>query len=86
MNEDTKLSDLAVAEFRKLMQECLQQDMDAEKEVDNLRAAFNTPPFTLVEVPIDAEERNRFWKVIAGLWAAGLTLLYGLWRCISRKR
>jgi hypothetical protein len=40
MNEDTKLSDLTVAEFRKLMQECLQIDMDATKEVAMLRWAF----------------------------------------------
>jgi hypothetical protein len=40
MNEDTKLSDLSVAEFRKLMQECLQRDMDAGNEVERLRQAF----------------------------------------------
>jgi hypothetical protein len=34
---------------------------------------------------IDTEERNRFWKVIAGLWAAGLTMLYGLGRWIYLK-
>jgi hypothetical protein len=35
---------------------------------------------------IDTEERNRFWKVIAGLWAAGLAMLYGLWKWINKKR
>lgn len=40
MNEDTKLSDLTVAEFRKIMQECLQIDMDATKEVEKLRQEF----------------------------------------------
>jgi hypothetical protein len=34
---------------------------------------------------IDTEERNRFWKVIAGLWAAGLAMLYGLGRWIYLK-
>lgn len=40
MTEDTKLSDLTVAEFRKLMQECLNADIDAAKEAESLRQAF----------------------------------------------
>jgi hypothetical protein len=44
MNEYTKLSDLTVAEFRKLMQECFQADIDASKEVERLRNEFNSTP------------------------------------------
>lgn len=40
MTNDTKLSDLTVGEFKALIRECLQQDMDAKKEVERLRAAF----------------------------------------------
>lgn len=40
MTNDTKLSDLTVSEFKVLMRECLQQDMDAAKEVERMRAAF----------------------------------------------
>jgi hypothetical protein len=44
MNEDTKLSDLTVAEFRKLIQECLQRDMDATKEVERKRVFISQNP------------------------------------------
>lgn len=44
MNEDTKLSDLTVAEFRKLIKECLQKDMDATKEVERKRVFISQNP------------------------------------------
>lgn len=43
MTNDTNLSDLTVGEFKALMRECLQQDMDAAKEVERLRGAFHDP-------------------------------------------
>jgi hypothetical protein len=64
MNEDTKLSDLTVAEFRKLMQECFQRDMDATKEVERLRNEFNnTPKQVRINDWLHEQQRARqIWK------------------------
>lgn len=34
---------------------------------------------------INLQERNRFWRVIAGLWAAGALMLTALYKFLFRK-
>ena len=55
MDENTKISDLTVGEFRQIMQECLHPasiNADADLEVERLRQAFRYgTSFSVISIP-----------------------------------